>query len=203
MVIGVGSPLTLSLIRIRMVAMLRSFDGVSADDPRYLDLIAPTRLASPARRIEMGKMSGCALSELGFWRELGLDHDLLETPYVDGKAPEWLLKIARDRKALRTSGFSLSDFQAGNGVVVDGDKPTFHTYTIVDPQPAGPDHAAVLSVDGGQRVGTNKAEGDLMIKRVVIIDPKSGRAWDQRETPPVITRRITHTIDLDALFAAP
>jgi hypothetical protein len=165
-------------LRVRFTDFVRTYEGAKNPDPRYLALIAPNE--TPKRRAEMGAMSSCFLALMGFWGAFGLEHELLAANYVDGKAPQWALKVARDKNALREGHFDASHFALGNAIVLDGDKADVHTYTVVDPQPISGGRVAVLSI---------------------LCVPNSS-TWDERETPPVLARRVTHVIDVEALFAA-
>lgn len=46
--------------------------------------------------------TNCGMFALGIWHKMGVDHPLLNSPYKSGMAIAWLLRIAKDKGALRT-----------------------------------------------------------------------------------------------------
>jgi hypothetical protein len=182
-------------IRERMADLARAFRDKTAHDPEYLHLIAP--FESPARQIQMGEESGCALAILGFWRLLGIEHELLARKYVESKAVEWMFQIARDFKAIHVAPFSPSSIKVGDACAVDGFTSNVHVFTPVAVQPAGADAVAILSIDGGQRE-SDRTECIRLVKRHVVFF--KGAATDHREDPmPQLVRPLTHRIDLEQL----
>jgi hypothetical protein len=104
----------------------------------YLALIAPGE--SEAMRRDMLQMNGCALVVRGLWRQMGINHNLLNRPYRIGMAVADVVQIAKDSGAWRTSGEPL----VGDVFLIDNLE---HVGTVVE----RPNGSAVISVDGGQR----------------------------------------------------
>jgi hypothetical protein len=186
----------LSGARGAIVELATSLIGKAADDEDgvYVELIAPSDIESTARAHEMAKESGCGLVVRGLWRRAGLDHPILAAPYRDTHAISDVVQIANDHGALRPRS-DWGSIAPGDVVIVDGDKPDVHMFTVVAVSDVASPTLAVVSVDGGQRLGAMRVEGVLEIHRVF-------DEWfvDHRQTPPQSSRKVTHVIDCDALF---
>lgn len=79
-----------------MLAYAGCVAGVGAKTPEaYAELVINDSTVDPAMRRDMLNMSGCALTTLGLWRALGIDHPIAWAPYRIGKAVADCVTIAR------------------------------------------------------------------------------------------------------------
>lgn len=130
-------------VRDLFVANARGAVGLgAAPDVRdtWLDLVAPDE--SEQMRTAMLGMNGCALLVRGLWRQAGVRHAALTSPYRIGMAVADVVQIAKDAGAWRQG----SDGQPDVGDVFLIDNPE-HVGTVVE----RPDDTTIRSVDGGQR----------------------------------------------------
>jgi hypothetical protein len=132
----------------------------------YCDLIAPND--SPSAQKAYGKLSGCALSALGWMRCWGLSDPELWAPYRPGRAVSDVARIA-----LRHDAWSKPDSMPGLGdiVLVGGHSQwggTEHVFAVVDLE--GP---TVRSVDGGQA----DSQGQAILLRERQISRRGTQIW--------------------------
>ena len=100
-------------------APLAGLSDAPATKAQYLACIAPPGLEGDALSEEMGTMWSCALTTLGLWRMLGVQHKLLQTPYVVGQAMAWVQQIAYDFKAWNDGDSNNPNtFDVGDAVLV-------------------------------------------------------------------------------------
>jgi len=103
----------------------------------YLDLIAPND--SPSAQKAYGKLSGCALSALGWLRLFGLSDPELWSPYRIGRAVADVVTIAR-----RHGAWVQGDVMPGLGDIVLVKSPE-HVFVCL-----GIEDGVCTSADGGQ-----------------------------------------------------
>ena len=132
----------------------------------YLDLIAPND--SPSAQKAYGKLSGCALSALGFLRCFGIGDPELWSPYRPGRAVSDIARIAIRHRAWRGPD-TLPEL--GDIVLVGGHSQwggTEHVFAVVEI--AGD---VVRSVDGGQ----SDNQGQAIVLRERPIVRRYGQLW--------------------------
>lgn len=133
-------------IRQYITGSARRCAGLRADFQDYLNFIAPGE--TPVRQAEMAKMSGCALTIAGIWRDAGLKDARLDPPYKNGQAISRLYAIALVNKAWKPYIKNLFP-QPGDMVLIGNNTQeggVEHVYTIVNIIEDG----FFDTVDGGQ-----------------------------------------------------
>lgn len=142
-------------------------------------------------------MSCCMLVVMAFWREAGVRHPLLDTPYFKGHiglAPSWVEKIARDLGAYRDPLKADYIPQCGDATVI-GSGQGLHgfvvsSYTAID--------GKLRSIDGGQ--GERNSEITWRDRRVGW-DDGSKKYWTYRgDTIESRDRPVTYWVDLGAML---
>lgn len=171
-------------IRERLVALARSYAGVSVTDARqrYLDLVGPGEAPDMRAYMALPKTSGCALTVRGFWRLLGLVHRRLAPPYVFGMAVTDCVQIGRNSSAYVSPPELDRLPEPGDMVLVGGDRlkdgGVEHVYTVIEVELVGRE-VHIVSIDGGQV----DASGNQCIreKRRTWTRDTRGAFWDQVE----------------------
>ena len=148
--------------RDQIVALALSFDGLAAPHPRYVELLMPAAIETPANRSAArlaapytagGRLirpwSSCGLFARAVWRLAGCAHPILAAPYRIGRAVSDVIEIARDAGAWHEPDEPL---EPGPGdVVIVGDPGHEHVLIATSVVPRfGEGSADVESIDGGQ-----------------------------------------------------
>ena len=179
-------------IRERMSDLAKSYlgCGFASEKDRYLDLVMPTPPETEPMRTGMGHASGCALTVRGFWRILGLKHELLSKPYRIGMAVADVITIAKERGAWVPCP-SVSDSNpivmpgVGDTVYIGGADGTYeHVFTVT-----GTNGLMVYLIEGG-RVDAHGAQ--IILGAQVSWRPASGH-WHHG------TRRVNGWVDITKL----
>lgn len=139
-------------MRMRVAALACSVDGIGAtvERERYLDLLAGS-VESPRMRLDMARMSSCALVVRGLWRLLGCTHPILARPYRIGRAMSDVVEIAQAAKAWRTP--LAGDTPGVGDAVIVGVNPRLHVYVITSGSTIDGAIWHLESIDGGQGPG--------------------------------------------------
>ncbi len=150
----------------------------------YLALIAPGE--SDAMQRDMLQMNGCALTVRGVWRDLGVNHAILNRPYRIGMAVADVAQIAKDANAWRRTGEPL----IGDVFLIDNLE---HVGIVID----RPNASSIISIDGGQR----DAFGNQLIRRRsrVFVD---GALFGNDGVNDGVKRNLLGYVDCVALAAA-
>lgn len=174
-------------IRTRLVALAKTYDGVSVATARakYLALVAAGETPEMAAYMALPKTSGCALFIRGLWRALGLDEPELKPPYFSpppygpgrrkpGLAVSDVVTIARRYGAwvtdVRRRRPELGDVPlVGGDRVKDGGVEHVYGVTLSNGD-------VLHSIDGGQVVGGAQAIASKI------------RTWEQRRDGSVWDR---------------
>lgn len=83
----------------KIIRILKSYDGCSLKhDADRLGKLVARGVDKPAEVI--GIKTNCGMTALGVWAEAGVDHPILDKPYVSQMAIAWLVQIGIDRRAL-------------------------------------------------------------------------------------------------------
>lgn len=121
----------------KLVAIAKSYApcNINTEKVRYLNLVGPNE--TTAMRMSMLSMSGCALTMRGFWRLAGVQHRILDTPYIIGHAIADILEIARYYNAWIHCEPTLAQLPTpGDVVFIGGNGHGFeHVFMVVDTNP--------------------------------------------------------------------
>lgn len=148
--------------RDSFVALALSFDGLAAPHPRYVELLMPAAIETPANRAAarlaapysasghvVRPWSSCALFARALWRLAGSAHPILATPYRVGHAVSDVIEVATDAGAWHEPDEPVQP-DAGDVVLV-GDPGHEHVLVVTSVAPRfGEGSADVESIDGGQ-----------------------------------------------------
>ena len=192
--------------RAELVALARYYDGVTARDPRYVELLrhpgddARHGAGWAARYYEDPRTSTCALTVLGLWRLAGVRSQLLQDAYRPGYATADMGSIARGAVAYHDVTDLLSGRYSprpGDAVmIVQTDGRREHAFTLVD----------VVETEIGWRVET--IDGGLVDKsrEPWVLGIRSvKRVWRRgpgRIVDDVDGRLVAYVVDAKALLAA-
>lgn len=179
-----------------VVAFSKSLAGLSADPADeltrrvYLDTIAPGE--TPARRAEMARMSGCALTCRAVLRQF-IEHPILERPYRDQQAATDLVMIAAPAFAIYNAA---EGTEPGDMLIVGGGPDgggAEHAWTtlscVADPGYETTPGYLLDGLDGGQ----HDAGGHECI---ATRDHELRDGWDITAT---YRRRVRYVIDVMAI----
>jgi len=174
-----------------------SLDGLTAPSDEFLALITGG-LETPTMAQAMARMSCCALVVRGLWRAWGVQHEILDRPYVIGHAVSDLATIARSYGALYASRVP----QPGDAVIVGGGSDgggVEHAYTVLSAEPDLYDEhvMSVTSIDGGQRTASG-------LQTICKMDRTLGGGWDNasRASDPGggSSRRVRWVVDVAGMM---
>jgi len=115
-----------------------------------------------------GFLTNCGTTVLGIWAKAGVVHDKLKTKYIAGKAIEWVLKIADDKKALIKFDAS-NPPRPGSLMHYRSNSTNDHVEFLIGDWPADP---KTKSKTGG---GGDGGKGDLISIKDSVVWSNQGR----------------------------
>lgn len=176
-----------------VIAYARTLSGLSADPgclatrAQYLELIAPGE--TPARKVELATMSGCALVQRGVLRHF-IDHPILSAAYRDQHAMSDLLAIAQQAGAAHGAD---RDPLAGDIMIVAEPEHAFLVLDITGDPYAHVDPCELLTcLDGGHR------DEQTGYQSIIVRDHELQRGIDEAGG---LRRRVVWVLDLSAILA--